>query len=147
MKTTVLKLLFVTIIVFFVGILRTEAQETVTKVYEEVDKMPEYPGGKTMLLQDLTSSIEYPEIDNYDGTDGKVYVSFVVNKEGKIKDVRIARGIGPEFDKEALRVISELEKTWNPGIEDDKKVDVSVTVLFKFDKEGTVVPEILTPLK
>lgn len=134
-------------IVFFVSIPQSNAQEKVSKVYEVVDRMPEYPGGETALVQDIASIVKYPEGTFADGSDGKVYVNFVVNREGKMSDVKIARGIGPDFDREALRVINKLEKAWSPGINNDQNVDVSIVVLFEFKKDRTVTSKIFNPEK
>ena len=64
-----------------------------------------------------------------------------------MSDAKIARGIGPDFDREALRVINKLEKTWSPGINNDQNVDVSIVVLFEFKKDGTVTSKIYNPEK
>ncbi len=134
-------------IVFFVSISQSKAQERDSKVYDVVDEMPEYPGGEIALVQEIAYLIKYPEGASFNGTEGKVYVNFVVNKEGKIADAKIARGIGPDFDREALRVINKLEKTWRPGIKSEQKVDVSIVVLFEFKNDGTVTSKIYNPEK
>ena len=101
-------------------------------VFQVVDDMPVYPGGDMTLRNDIASLVKYPVVAKENGIQGKVYVSFVVNKEGKIEDAKIARGVDPSIDKEALRVINALDKTWKPGKEDGEPVKVSYTVPIKF---------------
>lgn len=93
--------------------------------------MPEYPGGDEALRNDLAANIKYPEDAKKAGIQGKVYVTFVVDEQGKITDAKIARGVDPSLDKESLRVIKEL-KTWSPGKEKGKAVKVSYTVPIKY---------------
>ena len=80
-------------IVFFVSIPQSNAQEKVSKVYEVVDRMPEYPGGETALVQDIASIVKYPEGTFADGSDGKVYVTFVVNRKGKCQMPKLQGGL------------------------------------------------------
>lgn len=142
MKTKILTSLFILTITFFVSILQSKAQEPVV-FYLVVDTMPEYPGGVATLEKDITSLVEYPEEALKNEIFGKVYVSFFVNEEGKISNARIARGIGPTLDKEALRVINELDKTWEPGIKNGKQVNVEMTIVFEFKKDGTIETSVL----
>jgi protein TonB len=110
-----------------------EAQEKKSKddVYLTVEEMPEYPGGEEALRNDIASNVKYPEEAKKKGIQGKVYVSFVVDKNGKVNQAKIARGVDSALDKEALRVINSL-KTWEPGKEKGKPVKVSFTVPINF---------------
>jgi TonB family protein len=101
------------------------------KVYEEVDQMPEYPGGMAEMQKYLMSSVKYPADAHKKGVQGKVFVSFVVGKDGVVKDVNIARGADPLLDAEALRVVKSFPK-WSPGLEKGKKVAVQYTVPINF---------------
>ena len=78
-----------------------------------VEEMPEFPGGVTELRNFLASTVRYPAIAQQNGIQGKVYVNFVINKDGSVSDTKIARGVDPSLDAEALRVVSLLPK-WTP---------------------------------
>ncbi len=101
------------------------------EVFKVVENMPEYPGGKEALKNDIVKAIKYPEEAKKNGISGKVFVSFVVNKEGKIEEPKIERGVDPLLDKEALRVVQQL-KTWTPGSQRGIKVKVMFTVPINF---------------
>ncbi|MFW5832307.1 MAG: energy transducer TonB [Prolixibacteraceae bacterium] len=106
--------------------------ENKNKVYfEEVDEMPEYPGGKEALFKFISENVQYPENAKKEGVTGKVYVSFVVDKNGSVSDVEIARGVDSELDKEAVRVLKKLEK-WKPGKKDGELVKVGFTMPIHF---------------
>lgn len=132
MKTIQMILVFALIIV--AGKTKLSAQNDKVKdgVYAVCEVMPEYPGGDKALRTDLVNSIKYPEEASKKGIQGKVYVNFVVDEQGKIKDAKIARGVDPLLDKEALRVVSELDKTWTPGKEKGKVVKVAYTIPIQF---------------
>lgn len=77
--------------------------------------MPEFPdGGMSALMEYLSKNIKYPEAAMKKGTQGRATVQFVVEKDGSITNVKILRGIDPELNKEAVRVISAMPK-WNPA--------------------------------
>ena len=79
--------------------------------------MPEFPnGGLQGLMQFLSKNIKYPTIAQENGTQGRVTVQFVVNKDGSIVDAKVIRGVDPYLDKEALRVIGAMPK-WKPGMQ------------------------------
>lgn len=101
-----------------------------------VDEMPEYPGGDLALRTKIAHDIKYPVIAQENGIQGKVYVSFVVAKDGKVTEPVISRGVDPALDKEALRVVSNLEQ-WTPGKIDGEPVNVSYTIPITFALQGT----------
>jgi protein TonB len=101
-------------------------------VYNVCEVMPEYPDGEAALRTDIINSVKYPEDAKKKGIQGKVYVSFVIDENGKIKDAKIARGVDPLLDKEALRVVGELNKTWTPGKDKGKVVKVAYTIPIQF---------------
>ena len=101
------------------------------EVFYMVEDMPEFPGGETALRKEITGSIQYPGIAVENDIQGKVFVSFVVAKNGEITNAKIARGIHPALDKEALRVINSLPK-WDPGKQKGEVVNVSYTVPINF---------------
>lgn len=111
---------------------QNESKKRDDLVYRIVEDMPVYPGGENQLRKDIAAEVKYPEEAKKKGTQGKVYISFVVSKEGKIKDARIARGVDPVLDKEALRVMNALDKAWKPGKQRGTAVNVEYTVPIKF---------------
>ncbi len=91
------------------------------KVYAAVDKNAEYPGGIGALMNWLSMNIRYPEKAYKDNIQGKVVVKFIIGKDGKVSDPSILKGVDPELDKEALRVISEMPE-WKPAESNGKAV-------------------------
>lgn len=97
----------------------------------EVDKMPEYVGGMEAMTKYMTSNIRYPETAVKSKTTGKVVVSFVVTKDGKVTKAAVKRGVSKELDAEALRVVSSMPN-WIPGEKDGKKVDAEMLLPVSF---------------
>ena len=106
-----------------------EAEES--EVFFIVEDMPEFPGGELALRKFIANAIKYPVIAQENGIQGKVYVNFVVDKDGSVSNARIARGVDASLDKEALRVVNTLPK-WKPGMQRGKPVRVSYTVPISF---------------
>jgi periplasmic protein TonB len=106
-------------------------QEEVEEVYGAVDQMPEFPGGEMALRNWISNNIRYPKIASDKGIHGKVYINFVVEKDGSISNVRIVQGVEPSLDKEALRVINSLPR-WRAGLQGGEPVRVSYTVPINF---------------
>ena len=102
------------------------------KVYEIVDQMPEYPGGLTALMNYLRANIRYPEAAQKAGIEGRVIVSFIVEPNGSVSNVKIVRGVDSNLDQEALRVVSEMPN-WTPGKQGGNAVRVrySLPIAFK----------------
>ena len=128
---------FTIALVFFANVLFVNAQETI-EVFYEVDTMPEYPDGMETLIKDIKALVKYPEEALKQGITGRIYVTFVVNKQGKIEYTTIARGVGPILDKEALQVINQLTKIWKPGIKGGKAVNVGITLVFDFKENKKI---------
>ena len=91
-----------------------EEEEEEAQVFFIVEDMPEFPGGDLALRKYIANQIKYPVIAQENGIQGKVYVTFVVGKTGKVSNASIARGVDPSLDKEALRVVNGLP-AWKPG--------------------------------
>jgi protein TonB len=108
-----------------------EEEEEEAQVFFIVEDMPEFPGGEMALRTYIANQIKYPVIAQENGIQGKVYVTFVVGKDGSVSNASIARGVDPSLDKEALRVIGTLPK-WKPGKQRGKPVNVSYTVPINF---------------
>lgn len=96
-----------------------------------VDEMPQFPGGDSKLLQYIAKSIKYPVEAQEANEQGRVICSFVVGKDGQVKDWKIVRGVSPSLDKEALRVISSFP-LWSPGKQNGKAVPVLYKVPITF---------------
>ena len=100
-------------------------------VYVVVEQMPEFPGGEIALRNFIAENIKYPVEAKEKGIQGKVFVTFVVNSTGKVEKAKIARGVDPSLDNEALRVVSQLPE-WKPGKQKGEAVSVSYTVPINF---------------
>ena len=114
-----------------VVIAEEEEEVEETKVFLIVEDMPVFPGGDLALRKYLGANVNYPVIAQENGIQGKVYVTFVVGKDGKVRDAAIARGVDPSLDKEAIRVVNSLPR-WKPGKQRGKTVNVSYTVPINF---------------
>ncbi len=92
------------------------------KVFTTVEQKAMYPGGDAALLAWINSNIQYPTMAQEEGAQGRVIISFVVEKDGSITDVKVARGRHPELDKEALRVVKKIPKKFTPAKQNGKNV-------------------------
>jgi len=108
-----------------------KATQTKDQVYVVVEQMPEFPGGELALRTYIGKNIKYPDDAVKAGIKGKVFVSFVIDKNGNVMNPKIVRSVSPSIDKEALRVIGSLPK-WTPGKNKGKIVAVSYTVPISF---------------
>jgi protein TonB len=102
------------------------------KIFTVVEEMPSFPGGEEKLLQYVRSNIKYPSIARENGISGRVYVTFVVDKDGKINDVKLLRGIGGGCDEEALRVVKGMPD-WKPGRQNGRSVSVQFNLPVNFN--------------
>lgn len=112
----------------------TKAKKIDGEVYNVVDKMPEYKGGMDALMSYLSSNITYPEAAKNDKIEGKVFVSYVINEQGKVTQVKVERGVNKLLDDEAIRVVKKMPD-WIPGEHQGKKVKVKMNlpISFKLD--------------
>ena len=102
------------------------------EIFEIVEETPQFPnGGMVGLMQYLGKNIKYPTLAQETGTQGRVTIQFVVNKDGSIVDVKVLRGVDPYLDKEAVRVVSSMPK-WKPGKQRGKPVRCKFTVPVTF---------------
>ena len=95
------------------------------------DKMPEFPGGNNGLAEWLSKNTKYPKEAKDNNEQGRVVVSFVVDKDGKATDAKVVRSISPTIDKEAMRLI-EVMPRWTPGKKDGLPVAVRFTLPMTF---------------
>lgn len=106
--------------------------EVATKVFDVVEEMPSFPGGQGALMSYLASNIKYPVVAQENGVQGRVIVSFVVERDGSISDVKVARSVDPSLDREAQRVVKSMPR-WKPGKQNGSVVRVkyNVPVVFR----------------
>jgi len=111
-------------------------EEVVEDVVEEqiftiVEEMPSFPGGEPAMMKYLANNIKYPAIAKDANIQGTVYVTFVVNEKGEVKDVKVLRSIGGGTDEEAIRVVENMPK-WKPGKQRGKAVKVQYNLPIRF---------------
>ena len=110
-------------------------EEVTQKVFDVVEVMPSFPGGQGALIQYLNSHVKYPVVAQENGIQGRVTISFVVERDGSITDVKVARSVDPSLDKEAARVVSSMPR-WTPGKQNGSAVRVkfNVPVVFRLQQ-------------
>lgn len=108
-----------------------EEEEETDEIFTIVEDMPSFPGGEAALFKFLGRNLDYPAMAQDAGISGTVYVNFVVDRDGKVKNAKIARGIHSACDKEALRVVNSMPD-WIPGKQRGKKVKVSYNLPIKY---------------
>ena len=118
----------------------TPAVETVandnSEIYDgAVEVMPEYPGGMNAMFDFIQKNVKYPKSAKEKGIEGKVYVSFVVEKDGSLSSFQVLRSVNEELDAEAIRVLKAMPK-WKAGMQDGKAVRVHYVMPFKFQLSG-----------
>ena len=101
--------------------------EVSNKVFDVVEEMPHFPGGAAALQAFLSSNTKYPVVAQENGVQGRVIVSFVVERDGSITDVRVVRSVDPSLDREASRVVRSMPR-WSPGKQNGSAVRVKYTV-------------------
>lgn len=99
------------------------------EIFQVVEDMPTFPHGSVQKW--IAQNVKYPVIARENGIQGKVYVQFVIEKDGSITDVKVVRGVDSSLDKEAVRVVSMMPK-WKPGRQRNKPVRVSYTLPINF---------------
>jgi len=109
---------------------RSQASDT-TQIFVIVDQHPEFPGGSQAMMDFISQNIRYPEKAKVEGVYGRVTVSFVVEKDGSTSNVEVIRGVDPELDKEALRLVRSMPK-WMPGKKQGQDVRVRFTLPVQF---------------
>jgi len=107
--------------------MKEEENPAEEEIFTVVESVPEFPGGDAALYAFLETNMKYPEMAKSAGISGKVYLTFVVEKDGSITDVRLLRGIGGGCDEEAMRVVQNMP-IWRPGLQ--RNVPVRVQYIF-----------------
>ncbi|HTX89487.1 MAG TPA: TonB family protein [Bacteroidales bacterium] len=106
-------------------------QPSQAEIFTVVEEQPSYPGGEEARIKFLQDNIKYPEEAKELGVQGKVFVTFVVEVDGSITDVKVLRGIGAGCDEEAIRVVKSMPK-WVPGKQRGVPVRVQFNLPIKF---------------
>ena len=109
-----------------------EQQEEEVKTIRELDDLPVFPGGMSQLVRWLTQNLKYPETAKNEKVSGKVLVSFVINADGVVTDIKLVKPVDQRLDREALRVVRMMPK-WQPGLINGKpcKTLVNLPIVFK----------------
>ena len=112
----------------------TKKTSATDKVYEVCEQMPIFPGGDAAMMKYLSENVKYPALAIKAQEQGRVVVSFTVEKDGAISDVKVARSVTPSLDAEAVRVVKAMPK-WTPGKQGGQLVRVryNVPVSFKLN--------------
>ena len=105
--------------------------EVENKVFDVVEQMPSFPGGMQALMEYLGNNVKYPVVAQENGVQGRVVVSFVVERDGSITDVKVVRSVDPSLDKEAVRVVKSMPR-WIPGKQNGQAVRVKYNVPVAF---------------
>lgn len=106
-------------------------KEEETKVFDVVEQMPQFPGGPSALFEYLSKNIKYPVVAEENGVQGRVIVTFVVERDGSITDVKVVKSVDSSLDKEAQRVVRSMPH-WIPGRQNCSAVRVKYTVPVTF---------------
>lgn len=131
-KNVSLKVALMMLVLLFSFMTSTAQTKKNDMVFDVVEVMPQFPGGQIAMLQYLMKNIKYPEQAVKEGIQGRVAVSFIVEKDGSISDVKPVLSVHPLLNKEAVRVVKSMPK-WTPGKQNGKPVRVrfNLPVMFK----------------
>ena len=108
-----------------------KVDELEKKVDDKVEQMPSFPGGMKAMMDYLARNIRYPANAKNDLIQGRVILQFIVDKKGRLSDVKVARSVEPSLDAEAVRVVKSMPR-WNPGMQNGKAVKVRYTLPVTF---------------
>lgn len=101
------------------------------EVFDVVEDEPTYPGGEEAMIAFIKENVIYPEEAITNNEEGKVYVRFVIEKDGSVTNVKVVRGVSPSLDAEAIRLVASMPK-WNPGLHRGKPVRTNVVMPIVF---------------
>ena len=133
-KNVSLKVALMMLVLLFSFMTSTAQTKKNNMVYDVVEVMPQFPGGQIAMLKYIMENIKYPKQIMEEGIQGRVTVSFIVEKDGRVSNVRLLRSVQPLLDKEAIRVVKSMPK-WTPGKHNGKPVRVrfNLPVMFKLN--------------
>lgn len=109
------------------GVASVKVLDAKDAVFEVVEHMPEFPGGMNKLISFINSNVKYPASAQEKGTQGRVVVQFIVEKDGSATSPKIVKSVDPELDAEALRIVGQMPK-WKPGTQRGEAVRVKFTL-------------------
>jgi len=121
-------------VVFEEPVKQVVVEDDEDKIFTVVEQQAEFPGGMEALYKFLNKNIRYPSSARRMGVDGKVYVQFVVDKEGRISDVSIIKSLSADCDKEAMRLV-QLMPPWKPGRQNGRSVKSKFVLPLTFKLE------------
>ena len=110
---------------------QSEATHVEEKVYDVVEEMPQFPGGPSALFEYLSNNLQYPVVAEENGVQGRVIVTFIVEKDGSISNAKVVKAVDPSLDKEAIRLVESMPN-WIPGKQNGEPVRVKYTVPVTF---------------
>ena len=102
-------------IVALIGVFSINAQNYSDEIFTAVEEKPEFPGGEGELMKWVANNIQYPPAAVEENAQGRVVVKFVVEKDGRVGEVKVVRGKHPDLDKEAVRVVKSIKTRFIPG--------------------------------
>ncbi|MBQ2208819.1 MAG: TonB family protein [Prevotella sp.] len=116
--------------------------ESGKKPFDVVEQMPQFPGGPAALMEYLSKNVKYPEEAYKNGIQGRVIVTFVIEKDGSISDANVVKSVDSQIDAEALRVVNSMPN-WIPGRQNGETVRVKYTVPITFKLQGNEPKEVV----
>lgn len=133
-KNVSLKVALMMFVLLFSFMTSTAQTKKNDMLFSVVEVMPQYPGGQIAMMKYIMENMKYPEQAMKKGIQGRVAVSFIVEKDGSISNVRPILSVHPLLNKEAVRVVKSMPK-WSPGKQNGKPVRVRfvVPVMFKLN--------------
>ena len=120
---------------FAVGVHAQDTTKTQPSIFVAVEQVPAFPGGLPAFYKYIGSSLKYPRVARILGLTGKVYLTFVIDKDGTVTDVKPVKCLGAGCESEAVRVVSMSPK-WSPGIQKGRPVRVHYTMPITFSLES-----------
>ncbi|WBO83880.1 energy transducer TonB [Hymenobacter yonginensis] len=112
--------------------LKDTTSSTTPIIYNYVRQMPAFPGGHEAMQAFLQKNLRWPENGGMICAEGRVFVNFIVGKEGRLREFKVLKELDPLLDAEALRVAQLLDGRFTPGAQDGRPVDVYYTVAVTF---------------
>ena len=109
----------------------TDQNDGDAKVYDVVEQMPSFNGGNMALMKYIENHLSYPVVAEREGIQGRVILQFIVEKDGRLSDIRVARSVDPQLDAEAVRIVASMPE-WIPGRNGDEVVRVRYTLPVTF---------------
>ena len=131
-KNVSLKVALMMLVLLFSFMTSTAQTKKSNMAYDVVEVMPQYPGGQIAMMKYIMENMKYPKQAMKEGIQGRVTVSFIVEKDGRVSNVRLLHSVQSALDKEAIRVVKSMPK-WTPGKHNGKPVRVrfNLPVMFK----------------